>query len=172
MADFEKSIPHILKWEGGYVWHPADPGGETNMGITDRLDGKVDGMIDLDGDKEGDVSVKDLTIEQAKHVYKNRFWVAMRGDEINDQSVADIMLDSFVNMGYNGLKIVQREAGVTSDGVIGPKSLYAINHAAPRVLFEQIKDARKSYYIRLAERKERMKVFLKGWLNRVDDFKY
>lgn len=172
MADFEKAIPLILKHEGGYVFHPNDPGGETNLGITDMLDGKVDGMVDLDGDKIGDVTVKGLTVAQAKQVYKSRFWDKMQGDKFKDQQIANIVFDGYVNMGARALKMLQKELGCGIDGRIGPNTLAAINSAAPHLLFDDYKDARRMFYIKLAERKPKLKDFLKGWLNRIDSFKY
>jgi type VI secretion system secreted protein VgrG len=172
MADFEKAIPHILKYEGGYVWHKKDPGGETNLGITDRLDGKVDGMIDLDGDGKGDVTVKGLTVAQAKQVYKKRFWDVMKGDDFVDQQVATLVFDGFVNMGANGIKMLQRALYLVDDGKVGPKTLNAVNAADPRFVFTRVKALRQSFYISLADRKPDMKVFLKGWLNRIQSFEY
>lgn len=172
MASFDKAIEHILKWEGGYSNHSADPGGETNMGVTDRLDGKVDGMIDLDGDKIGDVTVRGLTVAQAKEIYRNKFWNKMQGDFINSQPLANLIFDGYVNMGKNGIKLLQRELGVVSDGDLGPKTLAVLNQSAPSIVFEGLKDARVRFYNSLVVRKPELKVFLKGWLNRVNSFKY
>lgn len=169
MADFEKSIPHILKWEGGYVDHPADPGGATNRGIIFTIFKQYAGVLGLPPTKEG---LQQLTEGQAKLIYREQFWNRMKGDLINDQQVADIIFDGFVNCGRNGLKIAQREAGTDADGEIGNNSLQAINLANPRILFAGIKDARIKYYENLAERKPAMKVFLKGWLNRINSFVY
>lgn len=170
MADFEKAIPHILKWEGGYVNHPKDPGGETKYGITDRLDGKVDGMVDLDGDGIGDVSVKGLTVDQAKALYKRLFWNRMKGDLILNQQVADLIFDGYVNMGVNGLKVAQRAAKVVDDGKFGPATITAINKSNAYVLYKDIKSYRVIFYTDLVKRKPDMAVFLKGWMNRVNGF--
>lgn len=172
MADFEKAIPLILKHEGGYVWNKADPGGETHYGITDRLDGKVDGMVDLDGDSIGDVSVKGLTVHSAKIVYKRRFWDVMKGDEFKDQQVANLVFDGFVNMGTNGIKLLQRALYLDDDGKVGHKTLNAVNGSDPRFVFNKVKELREKFYVDLATRKPDMKVFLKGWLNRVRAFEY
>lgn len=170
MAKFEIAIPHTLVWEGGWVHHPADPGGETNRGITDRLDGKVDGLVDLDGDGDGDVDIKGLTEEQAKEVYRHRFWDRMQGDKIDSQLIANILFDGYVNCGNNGIKIMQRILSLKDDGIIGPKSLAAINGADERTLYTNYKNARRDYYFDLARRKPDLKVFLKGWLNRISSF--
>jgi lysozyme family protein len=169
MADFEKSIPHILKWEGGYVNHPADPGGATNRGIILSLFKQYAKALGLPPTVD---ALKTITEDQAKFIYREHFWNAMKGDEINDQQLATMIFDAFVNQGYRGLKLAQREAGVETDGNIGPKSIQAFNGAAPAVLFDGIKDARKEYYIDLADKKPSMAVFLRGWLNRVNSFVY
>lgn len=170
MAKFEIAIPHTLVWEGGYINHPADPGGETNRGITDRLDGKVDGQVDINGDGIGDVDIKNLTESQAKEVYRRRFWDKMQGDKIESQHIANILFDGYVNCGVNGIKLMQRLLNLKDDGVVGPKTLAAINGADEVTLYENYKDARIDYYLDLAERKPALKVFLKGWLNRINSF--
>lgn len=169
MADFEKAIPLILKHEGGYVDHIADPGGATNRGIIFSIFCNYAEEFGLPKTKEG---LKQLHEIQAKAIYRKQFWDKMQGDKINDQQVAEIIFDGFVNMGKNGLKIAQKEAGVTIDGNIGPQSIQMINAADPRLLFNGIKDARIGYYERLAGRKPQMQVFLKGWLNRINSFNY
>lgn len=170
MAKFEIAIPHVLAWEGGYVNHPADPGGETNRGITDRLDGKVDGLVDLDGDGFGDVDIKGLTEDEAKQVYKRRFWDRMQGDKIESQHIANILFDGFVNCGFNGIRIMQRILHLKEDGVVGPKTLSAINCAHEVTLYESYKQERMNYYVELADKKPALNVFLKGWLNRILSF--
>lgn len=172
MADFHKAIEGILQNEGGYVFDKDDAGGETNHGVTDKLDGKVDGMADIDGDGTGDVLISKLTSEQASQIYKRVFWDEMKGDQIKDQSVASIVFDAFVNSGPVALKQLQKEIGVSTDGKIGPNTLAVLNQYAGVIVFEAFKDARIRFYKALAERKPSQKKFLKGWLNRINAFKY
>lgn len=176
MAKFDIAIPKILAYEGGYVFHKADPGGETNRGITDRLDGKVDHAVDIDGDSVGDVAIKDLSEEQAKTVYKRVFWDRMQGDHINSQAIADMLMDGYVNCGKQAIKIIQRVIGVKDDGAFGPATLLALNEATKEhidevKIYRQFKEARIAYYHSLVEKKPDLEVFLKGWLNRMESFK-
>ena len=169
MADFEQAVKLILKHEGGWVHHEADPGGATNRGIILSLFKQYAKALELEPTVE---ALKNLTEDQAKFIYREHFWDKMRGDEIHSQPVAEIIFDAYVNMGGRALKLLQIELGVGIDGEVGPVTLAAINQAAPVILFEQFKDARTDYYQRLAENKPTMKVFLKGWLNRVNSFNY
>lgn len=169
MADFEKAIPIILKHEGGYVDHPSDPGGATNRGIIFSLFKQYALVLGLEKTKE---ALKTLTEDQAKFIYREHFWNTMRGDDFVNQQVANIVFDGYVNMGTRALKMLQVELGVDVDGIIGDNTLAVVNQSAGGVVFNGFKEARIEYYESLAERKPSMKVFLKGWLNRINSFNY
>ena len=170
MADFNQSISIILKHEGGFVNHPSDPGGATNRGIIFTLFKQYCKALGLLPTID---ALKSLTEDQAKFIYREHFWDVMRGDEINNQNIADILFDGFVNMGSKAIKLMQKEAGTTDvDGLIGADSIRAINLANARILFEGYKDARIKFYNDLAQKKPKLQVFLKGWLNRINSFEY
>lgn len=170
MAYFSKAIPIILKHEGGFVSHPDDPGGSTNKGITmGTFKRYAMSLLAIEPTLE---NLKNLTDEQAAVIYQEAFWNKMNGDNINSQSLATLIFDCFVNMGRNGIKLLQREIGVVADGELGPKTLAVLNQSAPAVVFEGLKDARVKFYNSLVVRKPELKVFLNGWLNRVKSFKY
>jgi lysozyme family protein len=169
MADFNLAIPIILKHEGGYVDHPNDPGGATNRGIIFSLFKRYAPSLGLKPDLE---SLKQLTEYDAKTIYRLEFWDKMLGDSFQNQQVANIVFDAFVNMGPRALKMLQRELNVVADGIVGRQTINAVNKADPKEIFDAFKAARVFFYRDLAHRKPQMQVFLKGWLNRADSFHY
>lgn len=127
MNHFETSLKLVLGHEAGYVNNPNDRGGETNLGISDRRDGVIDGMADINGDRIPDVRIKDLTPEQAAQVYWRDYWKPLRCDELHP-SVAYVLFDTAVNAGNSqAVKLLQRALQLTDDGLIGPKTIAAAN---------------------------------------------
>ena len=116
MADVRKLAPFILKWEGGFVNDPDDLGGATNMGVT--IGTWKSCGYDKDGD--GDIDVDDLHLltreDVVNRVLKPHYWDRWKADLIQDQSVANILVDWVWASGAHGIKIPQRLLGVTMDG--------------------------------------------------------
>lgn len=157
---YQEALKFILDVEGGYVFDPHDPGGETKYGVTDSLDGKTDGLIDVDGDGKGDVPVKRLTPAQAGIIYKREFWDFIHGDQL-PPALALFTFDMAVNNGkYRAVKYLQRAAGVTDDGNIGRDTLAAAQK--PGVL-EKLETARIAFYKSLPTYPR----YGKGWMKRV-----
>lgn len=155
---FEKCIEVILRHEGGYVNHPADPGGETNMGIAKKF------YPDLD--------IKNLTREEAIEIYYHDYWQRLNLTGIRSRSAVLEIFDMGVNAGLRtAVKLAQKLTGAFADGVIGEETVEKIN-SFPADFTELYKARRKIHYIELARRKPVLSVFLKGWLNRVDDCKF
>jgi len=169
MADFEKAIQLILKHEGGYVDHPSDPGGATNRGITFNLFKRYSGLIGLLPTKD---QLRELTELQAKQIYHLEFWDKMNGDKFQDQQVAEIVFDAFVNAGKGALKSFQKAVGVAADGQIGPKTLEVLHQQNQKIVFMNFKEVRAMYYQDLVKRKPQLGVFLNGWMNRINSFTY
>lgn len=180
MALFKKVIDHTLKWEGGLVDHPADPGGLTNMGIIWKLFQQVaEPVLGIDASKE---NLRNLTVDQAIEIYEKVFWPKIMGNALHNQNVANLLFDSFVNLdelkmasgrtSFTSIKMVQESVGADPDGKMGPKTLQLINTCDGEELFNDLKIRRIAYYKDLVDRKPQMNVFLKGWLKRVDSFKY
>ena len=172
MADIKILAPFILSWEGGYGNHPADRGGATNKGVTIST-WKAQGY-DKDGD--GDIDVTDLkliTDEDAVNVVmKPHFWDRWKADQIKSQSVANICVDWVWGSGKNGITGVQKLLGVTADGIVGAKTLAALNAREPRQLFASIKKARVSFIDGIIRANPKQKKFRNGWLNRLACIQY
>lgn len=190
MSNFELAIETILEHEGGFVDHKHDPGGATNFGISLRWLEQIDlaeADIDMDGDVDAD-DIKKMTRKQAIAFYKKHWWVKHKYDRITNNGVAIKVFDMAVNMGAKQAhKLVQRSMRavgleVEDDGILGPKSIEAINLATSQHLIPAIRCTQAGFYYALvmrnaALRKAKVKkangkayedfsVFLKGWLRR------
>ena len=170
MAQIKKLSPIIAKWEGKFVDDPIDKGGATNMGIT------IGTWRSVGYDKNGDgiIDVQDMKLldyndfSAVLRIYWNR-WQA---DNIENQSVAGILVDWVWASGVWGIKIPQRILGLKEDGIVGPATLKAVNSADQKELFEKIFEARKKFFEDIAKNNPSQKRFIKGWLNRLNDFKF
>ena len=172
MAKIDNLWPFILSWEGGYANHPNDPGGPTNRGVT-LATWKVYGY-DKDGD--GDIDKDDVKlISEYDAVYvvmKPKFWDRWRADQIEDQSIANILVDWIWMSGFSKIKTVQSLLGLKPDGIVGSKTLAALNSGDHRAMFDKIWKRREKFYYSLVELRPSSKVFLKGWLNRLNSIGY
>lgn len=171
MADINKLVPTILKWEGGYVNDPADLGGATNKGITigtyrfyRRQKGyNVTTIADL----------KNISDAEWLNVLKTLYWDKWLADSIGSQSVANILVDWVWASGSYGIKLPQKMLKVTSDGIVGPRTLAAVNFFPDqKELFDKIKQERFNFIDRIIHSRPANGKFRKGWINRINDFKF
>ena len=170
MADVDRLMPFILKWEGKFVDDPADRGGATNMGVTL----KTWRSVGYDKDGDGDIDVEDLMLltpeEVRDRVMKPHYWDRWKADKIRSQRIADMVVDWTWCSGRWGIVIPQRILCVPDDGIVGPLTLSAINHIDESRLYSQLWQARKDFLCRVAKKDDNMK-FLRGWLNRLEDLR-
>ena len=184
MSEFDAAIATVIHHEGGFVNHVKDPGGATNFGISLRFLDSVgdfdgDGWKDGDFDHDGDVDIDDIrgmTEQQAIGFYYTHWWEKYRYSHIHNQGVATRVMDMAVNMGgRQAHKILQRSMrsfGVllVDDGILGAKTLEAINTTPPSLLEAAYRAQLDGFYRMLVELKPADRsVFLNGWLNRVHD---
>lgn len=177
---FDKAILITLKHEGGFVNDPVDPGGATNWGMSIRFlisagdedgDGWLDGDLDHDGDVDID-DIKNMTVEEARKLYRMHFWDKYKYDKIVDFTVAARAFDMTVNMGARQTgKIIQRalnELGnnLVVDGKIGKNTFATINCTDPEMLMSEIRQAHAQFYLDLIKEKPKFEKYRKGWLRR------
>lgn len=172
MANIDKLAPFILRWEGGFVNDPVDKGGATNMGVTIGTWRSVG--YDKDGD--GDIDVDDLHLldkeDVIERVLRPHYWNRWRADEILNQSVANILVDWVWASGTHGIKRPQHILGVTPDGIVGPKTLAAVNSMNPMELHFRIKNDRIKFIDEICRRDPSQERFRKGWMNRINALVY
>lgn len=154
---FDEALEHLLKHEGGWVNHPSDPGGETNMGVTKRVwEEWVGHPVN---------TMKTLTPEDVAPLYKQKYWDRVKGDDL-PVGVAYCVFDCSVNSGTGrAAKFLQEAVGAVPDGAIGPKTLDAILDANPVDVINKMCDIRQSFL----EGLKTFEVFGKGWTRRVSE---
>lgn len=166
MAQVEKLVPFILKWEGGYVNDPDDLGGATNKGVTFKTYKFYRMRRGLPAPTIADL--KNLSDEEFTDILKTLFWGQCKADYIESQSVANALVDWAWNSGtITAIKEVQKVLGVKADGIVGNITLSAINSESPLPLFGKIQSARKAYIERICKARPANLKFRRGWLLRV-----
>jgi len=161
-SNFEAALVEVLKHEGGFVNHPRDPGGMTNLGVTKRV------YEDWIGHPVDERIMRGLTVDKVRALYRVRYWHATRCDEL-PQGLDLCVFDFAVNAGPSrAARFAQRMVGAAEDGIIGPKTLDAISSRAAaegvEPLIRAYQDARRAYYRRLPT----FDTFGRGWLRRTD----
>lgn len=155
---FEDALGIILQHEGSeFTHHPEDPGGATRHGIT------LQTLKDWRGARPTTAEdVKALTVEDAAPIYHNWYWDRVHCDELLS-GVDLIIFDSAVNQGTGrAAMFLQQAAGVRTDGIIGPKTLAAVeNSDDPKELIREIAARRAVHYAGLNP------VFHLGWYRRL-----
>jgi lysozyme family protein len=162
-TNFEESLKKLLVHEGGYVNHPSDPGGMTNLGVTARV------WEEWVGHPVDEKQMRALTPETVAPLYKKKYWDACRADELVS-GVDHCVFDVAVNSGPGrAIKFLQSCVGVTPDGGFGPATLAAVKEAE--------KDANRLIELYCAKRLEFLQslktfeTFGKGWSRRVAEVK-
>jgi len=160
-ANWEKAFQAVLKHEGGFVNHPKDPGGMTNLGVTKKV------WEEFVGREVDEAEMRALTPDVVKPLYKKNYWDKIKGDQL-PSGVDYAAYDLAVNSGTGrAAKYLQRIAGVPDDGVIGPKSMEAILACDPVQTVDAICDMRLDFLQKLPT----WGTFGKGWGRRVEEVK-
>ena len=150
--NFDECLKMLLHHEGGYVNHPKDPGGETNLGVTKRVYEKWGGTKDM----------KDLTVEDVAPIYKKEYWDRCKCDDL-ESGVDWAVFDWAVNSGTGrAAKAIQKICGAAQDGAIGPKTLALINTQNTEYVIEEFGKIRQDFY----ESLKTFDTFGRGWTRR------
>lgn len=151
--NFDQAFDTLLEHEGGYSDHAADPGGKTKFGITEVV-ARTHGY-------RGDM--RELPIDAARLIYRSAYWDAVRADEL-PPAVRYAVFDAAVNSGVRqSVRWLQRAAGATDDGVIGPATLGAVRAQEPEVLLRRLLAQRLTFMTSLTG----WPSFGRGWARRI-----
>lgn len=149
MTDFDRAFDDLIAFEGGYVWDPRDPGGETRWGISKRAYPHVD--------------IRNLTRDQARQIYYRDYWQRARCDQL-PPGVAFDVFDAAVNSGIGqAIRWLQRAVGVADDGIVGPLTIAAVRALPPAVVQARMSGHRLQFMTDLST----WSAFGKGWARRV-----
>jgi lysozyme family protein len=161
--NFDKCLALMLAHEGGFVNHPQDPGGMTNLGVTKRV---WEEWVGHEVDKK---QMRALTPETVAPLYKRKYWDACRSDDLVS-GVDYVVFDVAVNSGAGrAVKFLQSCVGVDADGGFGPRTLDAVKIAEqdPERLIELYSAKRLEFLQSL----KTFETFGKGWSRRVAEVK-
>ena len=165
-TSFDTAVLFILRNEGGYSNEPADAGGPTNYGITQR---------EYEVFKGRHVSIsemKAMPLADAKTIYRSKYWIPEF--EKLAQGVATAIMDWGVLHGTRSARIMAQQSAnklgckLECDGDIGPKSIAAFNSIRPAYFVTQYASDIRAWMENRVKESPSQKVFLKGWLRRAD----
>jgi lysozyme family protein len=150
----------VMKYEGGYVNHPNDPGGETYKGISRRAHPNWEGWKLIDQNRpvpEGLV----------RSFYYEQFWKPLRCDEM-PAPVGEYLFDFAVNTGIRqAVRTIQAAVGVATDGILGPITMGTILRSDARILMYELLARRIDFYVTITiQRRRQFEVFFLGWIRR------
>ncbi|WP_311515287.1 glycoside hydrolase family 108 protein [Oligella urethralis] len=153
MSFFNVFFERLISHEGGYVYHTHDPGGETKFGITKRT-ALAHGYTK---------PMRDLTREEAKHIYKVAYWQRAKADQYSP-AIGFQFFDAAVNHGPGqAIRFLQRAVHVADDGIVGPLTLQAVNKMSVTDVIARFNAERLEFYTKLSQWPH----FGKGWTRRV-----
>lgn len=159
--NWQKALEAVLHHEGGFVNHPSDPGGMTNLGCTKAT------WEEWTGHPCDEKTMRNLTSADVEPLYKRRYWDKVRGEDL-PAGIDYFCFDTAINSGPGrAVKLLQGCVGVEADGALGPKSLTAVKAANQKQLIEAYATARLDFLRSLPT----WGVFGKGWERRVNEVK-
>ena len=158
-ANFSKCLDMLLHHEGGFVNHPDDPGGMTNLGVTKAVYEKY---IKRHATED---EMRALTKIDVSPIYRSNYWDRGHCDDL-PSGVDWSVFDWGVNSGMGrAAKALQRVVGATADGAIGPMTVKATHAMKPHDVIVKMHAVRQEFYESLST----FKTFGRGWSRRNDE---
>jgi lysozyme family protein len=155
-SNFQECLDLVLKSEGGWVNHPSDPGGETNLGVTKAVWEEYLGHPVK--------TMKNLTKDDVAPMYELKYWRPCYC-EVLPRGLDFVVFSMGVNAGPGrSVKLLQQSIGCVPDGVIGPRTRELISASNSANLIAKFSETRREYYRSL----KTFPIFGKGWLARVN----
>jgi len=156
--NFRDCLELVLKHEGGFVDHPKDPGGMTNLGVTKKV------WEEWVGHPVTEKDMRELTPEIVAPMYEMRYWRTSYCEKL-PRGLDLLVFSMAVNAGAGrSVKLLQDSIGLVMDGIIGPITMARINEANVETLIDKFSETRADYYKGL----KLFPVFGKGWLSRTE----
>lgn len=153
------ALAAVLHHEGGFVAHPLDPGGITNLGCTKTTWERWCGR------PVSEDEMRDLTPADVSPLYKERYWDKVKADEL-PAGVDYVVFDTAINSGPGrAVKLLQEVIGTTPDGAIGPLTLRAVAAMPAADVINSFQDRRLLYLQTLPT----WSTFGRGWARRVEE---
>jgi lysozyme family protein len=155
-SNFQECLDLVLKSEGGWVNHPSDPGGETNLGVTKAVWEEYVGHPVK--------TMKNLTKDDVAPMYELKYWRPCYC-EVLPRGLDFVVFSMGVNAGPGrSVKLLQQSIGCVPDGVIGPRTRELISASNSANLIAKFSETRREYYRAL----KTFPIFGKGWISRTD----
>ena len=178
---FEEAHKLVGIAEGGYVNDPKDNGGETIFGISRKFNPQFSGWADIDIWKSrGNTTPQSLTklakddkyfMDRVSAFYRGLYWNKCKCDYIHNLLRYPVY-SCAVNCGVKvASKFLQRAVSAKDDGIIGRKSLIALNNCPPQQTLDSFYTQWGNYYDTIVERNPSQSKFIKGWKNRIENVK-
>lgn len=191
MAKLDELIPFILYFEcgvsrsyltlplpelfakakkSGFANDPDDAGGATMCGVTIAT---FTAYRKKQGhDKTTVTQLKNISYDDWHAIIKSMFWDKWQADRITNQSVANILVDWVWASGAKGITIPQQILGVTVDGIVGDKTIAALNAREPKAFFDNIHAARINFIESIVRLRPKQKKYLRGWTRRINSITF
>lgn len=178
MANHMDIVPFFYKWEGGLSRDKMDSasiypcptplngvgGYHTNKGVTYKA------WVSVFGHSKDDRFLN-MNDEDWGDIFKGSYWDKVKGDEIQYQSIANVLVSWAWGSGsVTAIKQMQKVLGISVDGIIGKQTLNSIHNSNERELFDKCVKAREAFFRYICKTRPSNKKFLKGWLNRLAEF--